>query len=138
MIEGRDDRLNAMARELAQEFAGEENIATGHPYEYAMMELWRCLCATQGMVPNYLEARVVENRPQRATNRRKGITSRKRLNVYARDRYRCVTCGSHDDLTLDHIHPVSKGGSNEPSNLQTMCRVCNSRKGATLDGGHLD
>ena len=138
MNEGRDDRLNAMARELAQEFAGEEHIATGNPYEYAMMELWRCLCATQGLVPDYLEARVVEDRPQRATKRRKGITSRKRLNVYARDRYRCVTCGSQDDLTLDHIHPVSKGGSNEPSNLQTMCRVCNSRKGATLDGGHLD
>lgn len=50
--------------------------------------------------------------------------------VFERDGYRCVQCASHYDLTCDHIIPVSKGGVTEPTNLQTMCRSCNSSKGA--------
>src|SRR5438552_3960763 len=36
-------------------------------------------------------------------------------------------------LTIDHVHPLSLGGTNEDGNLQTLCRSCNSRKGAHLD-----
>jgi hypothetical protein len=55
-----------------------------------------------------------------------------RLAVYARDGYACVECGCGDDLTLDHIRPYSLGGPDTEDNLQTMCRPCNSRKGARL------
>jgi 5-methylcytosine-specific restriction endonuclease McrA len=33
-------------------------------------------------------------------------------------------------ITVDHIHPKSKGGGNELENLQPMCENCNSKKGA--------
>jgi 5-methylcytosine-specific restriction endonuclease McrA len=49
--------------------------------------------------------------------------------VWERDAYRCVNCGSHIDLTVDHIVPESKGGTLDMDNLQTLCRSCNSRKG---------
>jgi DNA-directed RNA polymerase subunit RPC12/RpoP len=52
--------------------------------------------------------------------------------VFERDAYRCVTCGAHIDLTVDHIVPESKGGPTTLENLQTMCRSCNSKKGARL------
>jgi len=39
----------------------------------------------------------------------------------------CVVCGNPSD-SVDHIVPISKGGSNELSNLQPMCRSCNSKK----------
>lgn len=50
--------------------------------------------------------------------------------VFARDGYACVYCGSPLNLTLDHIIPQSRGGSHEPVNLCTCCRSCNSSKGA--------
>lgn len=52
--------------------------------------------------------------------------------VFQRDGYACRACGSRSDLTVDHIHAVSLGGSNDPTNLQTLCRSCNSSKGARV------
>ena|SRR3990167_267447 len=51
-----------------------------------------------------------------------------RRQVFERDAYRCVSCKGWHDLTCDHIIPESKGGLTISGNLQTMCRVCNSRK----------
>jgi hypothetical protein len=52
-----------------------------------------------------------------------------RWTVWERDDFRCQHCGSRRALSVDHIHPESKGGTLELSNLQTLCRPCNSRKG---------
>ena len=45
----------------------------------------------------------------------------------------CKYCGKKLDtntLVLDHIIPISKGGSSNINNLQTICRTCNGIKGA--------
>lgn len=60
------------------------------------------------------------------------VSSKVRWDVFKRDSYRCVKCGSDSDLTIDHEKPKSKGGGNEIDNLQTMCRSCNSSKGARI------
>jgi len=52
-----------------------------------------------------------------------------RLAIYARDNYECVYCGARDNLTLDHLRPRSKSGSNKPSNLVTACVSCNASRG---------
>jgi len=44
----------------------------------------------------------------------------------------CVYCGSRDNLTLDHIVPLSKGGKHISENLLVACGSCNSSKGAKL------
>lgn len=55
--------------------------------------------------------------------------------VLARDGEKCAYCGAEDvRLELDHIHPRSLGGSDDPSNLTPACKACNTSKGArTLD-----
>lgn len=42
----------------------------------------------------------------------------------------CVNCNTTKDLTIDHIKPLSKGGTNNINNLQILCRSCNASKGA--------
>lgn len=42
---------------------------------------------------------------------------------------RCIGCGEKmDKPTVDHIVPIVKGGTNWPSNIQLLCKRCNSRK----------
>jgi 5-methylcytosine-specific restriction enzyme A len=48
--------------------------------------------------------------------------------VFQRDNYRCQSCEQSDKLAIDHIIPLAKGGSNDISNLQTLCNSCNSQK----------
>lgn len=54
--------------------------------------------------------------------------------VFTRDGGICVLCGGNENLSVDHIRPVKKGGSNEPENLQTLCVPCNSSKGVRFTG----
>jgi hypothetical protein len=58
--------------------------------------------------------------------------SRLRKQVFERDGHRCKICKRMDCLSIDHIIPVSKGGTNDLDNLQTLCRPCNSAKGESL------
>lgn len=51
--------------------------------------------------------------------------------VFERDHYQCKSCGQtnvESHLTIDHIIPLAGGGSNDISNLQTLCQSCNQSK----------
>jgi hypothetical protein len=58
---------------------------------------------------------------------------RKYRAVVRRDGESCARCSTTDNLTLDHIVPRSRGGSNRIVNLQLLCGPCNQAKGDTLD-----
>ena len=48
----------------------------------------------------------------------------------------CTYCGFRriaTSMDIDHMMPVSRGGSNDKSNLQVICRKCNLRKGQMTD-----
>ncbi len=59
---------------------------------------------------------------------RRIVLSRK--NVLRRDNHRCLYCGRADEpLTIDHVHPRSRGGPDTWENLVAACTRCNNRKG---------
>lgn len=55
-----------------------------------------------------------------------------KTNLYLRDLYTCQYCSTQhtrQDLTLDHVIPLSKGGKTRWDNIVAACRPCNSHKG---------
>jgi len=68
-----------------------------------------------------------------------GVPRKKRFRIFARDGYRCRYCGYDMTLhfpyphlrvlTVDHVLPKGKGGTERFDNLVTACYSCNTRKG---------
>jgi 5-methylcytosine-specific restriction endonuclease McrA len=59
---------------------------------------------------------------------KKVVLSRK--NILRRDAYKCGYCGRGDlQLTIDHVIPKAKGGTDSWENLITACTLCNNKKG---------
>lgn len=62
---------------------------------------------------------------------RQSIGKRVRFEVFKRDAFACQYCGAHPPdvlLEIDHIIPVSEGGTNDDGNLVTSCFDCNRGK----------
>jgi 5-methylcytosine-specific restriction endonuclease McrA len=52
-----------------------------------------------------------------------------RFNLFLRDRFRCVYCGSGKELTFDHVVPRAQGGRTSWENVAAACAPCNLKKG---------
>ena len=53
-----------------------------------------------------------------------------RRNLMYRDHYSCQYCGTKTtDLTIDHVIPKSRGGSDSWENVAASCQECNVKKG---------
>lgn len=62
---------------------------------------------------------------------RRCFTSKERSEIYIRDKGRCGICGEFiplNEFTIDHIIPISKGGTYDYDNLQCCCFKCNQLK----------
>lgn len=62
------------------------------------------------------------------------VSKRLRFEIFRRDNHACRYCGtraSDTALTIDHVIPVTLGGTDDPSNLVAACVDCNSGKSAT-------
>jgi hypothetical protein len=59
------------------------------------------------------------------------VSTALRQAIFDRDGHECLSCRTHEKLSIDHIIPLAKGGDNSFENLQTLCTSCNSAKGDT-------
>lgn len=63
------------------------------------------------------------------------LSKRVRFEIFKRDGFTCQYCGQRPPevvLEVDHIHPQSKGGTDDMLNLITACSACNNGKRAEL------
>lgn len=66
---------------------------------------------------------------------RENLTPTQRMEALIHYGHRCAYCGakpSDERLEVDHVIPVSKGGTNEMGNLIVACRTCNIGKGRRM------
>ena len=55
--------------------------------------------------------------------------------LFRRDQNVCLYCGKRftdDQLSRDHVQPISRGGQNVWTNVVTSCKRCNAHKGSCL------
>ena len=95
----------------------------------------------RGEVRNrYVELHLVKSRTVAvsktfAQEQRALVTPKIRFEVLKRDNFTCQYCGAHGEgvvLEVDHIIPISKGGTSDMGNLITACFDCNRGKGSDL------
>ena len=96
-------------------------------------------CSEQCAAANLQSVRRDAKHRRRARERNAFVAKVSRAKIYARDRWRCGICdrlvaqnrvAPHPlSPTIDHIIPLSKGGSHEPSNVRLAHFICNSRRG---------
>lgn len=72
----------------------------------------------------------LESKNQQPRIKASYYTSKKdvRIAVFKLYGNKCLCCGIEENITIDHVIPVKKGGVNELSNMQPLCKSCNSRK----------
>lgn len=64
------------------------------------------------------------------------MSKQARFSVYEKSNRVCCICGKpleYNEMTVDHITPVSRGGKNVKSNLRCTCEECNQIKGNKTD-----
>jgi hypothetical protein len=62
------------------------------------------------------------------------VSKRARYEVLRRDNHTCRYCGDKAPdvaLTIDHVTPVTLGGTDGPGNLVAACRDCNAGKSSS-------
>jgi 5-methylcytosine-specific restriction endonuclease McrA len=62
------------------------------------------------------------------------LTTRQWLDCLIAQGWRCAYCGKPhlehvEELTMDHVIPLSRGGANTIENIVPACRACNRSKG---------
>lgn len=76
----------------------------------------------------YLRCRKLYDKKKSTAKTRSCISKHRREYILKRDGNNCLCCGSKENLTIDHIVPVSMGGCKRRFNLQTLCGKCNNEK----------
>lgn len=95
---------------------------------------------------SYKCSRKETKRTRRARKRDAYVDAVRFIDIYLRDKGKCQLCGKKINLkhksshpmsaSLDHMIPLSLGGTHEPKNVQLAHMICNSLKGnGTIEQG---
>ena len=87
---------------------------------------WRLDHPVESIARNHRRRALARNAPGKYTAQE----WKELVDIYER---KCLCCGRDDlKLTVDHVVPLSRGGSNYIDNTQPLCISCNDKKGAKI------
>jgi 5-methylcytosine-specific restriction endonuclease McrA len=121
------DRARNVGKRREDSIIRARDYRKNHPVEYkAMLHAW------------YLKNRdhaieLTERRTGRIRDSRTGIVRRR--DIYERDQGRCGICGGpvvFEEMHLDHVIPLARGGVHGPENVQVAHALCNRKKHAKV------
>lgn len=81
-----------------------------------------------GDTKNWREGKRLAENKRRAKINGGDVSPNEWEEIKKRYDYKCRLCRKNLSLTMDHRIPISRGGKHEASNIQPLCRSCNSHK----------
>jgi len=91
------------------------------------------------IMPASSDLRKPTNNKTKSQKARKPISIDRRARICEACDYTCQLCGKDliaeleiKNRIIDHIHPLSRNGTNQAENLWLLCRTCDQRKGNQL------
>ncbi|RKI87876.1 HNH endonuclease [Parablautia intestinalis] len=115
-----------------------ENAQTFYSVNAAMRKIFKSPGKCKGYYPYDMENTAHEGSIK---IRRKRYSDEEREIIYNKSGGRCELCGQRlllENMTLDHIVPLSMGGGESMENLQAACYACNQFKSNILPDDFMD
>ena len=107
-----------------------QEAQTFYSCNVAMKKVFKAPAKCKGYYPYDLEDTTSCGVKIKKQNRKKFSAEQRRI-IYQKANGRCQLCGrkiEYEDMTLDHIVPLSLGGADEMDNLQCTDFACNTFK----------
>ena len=127
----RDNKQLVLDAKKKWELANPDKMREMYKRKY-MRDIEKSKKQRKNWYQNNKEKYIVYGRNRRAKNKgADGKHSVKEINnIKNLQKGKCAYCATKlsSKYHVDHIHPLSKGGSNWPSNLQILCPTCNLQK----------
>lgn len=101
-------------------------------------------CLGCGLIDSCNEFFKARNRSAKQTGKRtkrRRLSKARRLKILERDNWTCQNpnCKSPDlkqlldnQISIDHINPLVLGGNNSDDNYQSLCYICDKKKGTRI------
>lgn len=120
--------------ELAAELQHSADLQMRSLHDLCVKELHHYIYGHLPAGKRATDEEVAAFRAEREASRRITIPAKQRNRIFERCEGRCAYCDGtisySEPFHIDHIMPLSKGGTNAESNLTLSCVACNVRKGA--------
>jgi len=133
------NRVKRLGRDFVNKIHGDylkSNPDKNHEYHrrYFLKNKEKCYAKSREWDKNHPESGQVRSQRRRARLNGNGGTFTKEewLNLCSTYDNKCLCCGNTLPLTIDHVIPISVGGKSDITNLQPLCRPCNSSKGVKI------